>query len=257
LNPFPDLRRVGRRLLGQRLFEWVTKRAATRSIGKALAMIGSADEDLSPDALVALMFSNAFVQLRPWQHQGELLALARELGRRRPKTILEIGTAAGGTLLLSTRLADANAAIFSIDLPSGPYGGGYPEWKMPLYRSFAKAGQRIELIRGDSHSDEVFGVLQRLLEDRRIDYLFIDADHSYEGVRRDFEMYSALLAEGAMVAFHDIAMNESGPDRLVPAYWKEIKNRYESREIIADPDQGDCGLGVLIYRSDEQDRGLR
>jgi len=31
------------------------------------------------------------------------------------------------------------------------------------------------------------------LRDKKVDFLFIDADHSYEGIKNDFEMYSLWL----------------------------------------------------------------
>ncbi len=40
------------------------------------------------------------------------------------------------------------------------------------------------------------------IEDK-IDFLFIDGDHSYEGVKKDWELYSSLLKSGSLVAFHD------------------------------------------------------
>jgi len=36
-----------------------------------------------------------------------------------------------------------------------------------------------------------------------VGFLFIDADHSYEGVRNDWDSWKAHLAPGAQVAFHD------------------------------------------------------
>jgi predicted O-methyltransferase YrrM len=42
---------------------------------------------------------------------------------------------------------------------------------------------------------------------RRIDLLFIDGDHSFEGVRNDFEMFRPWLAPNALVVFHDTAWN--------------------------------------------------
>jgi hypothetical protein len=42
--------------------------------------------------------------------------------------------------------------------------------------------------------------------------LFIDGDHTYEGVRRDFEMYSPLVRKGGIIAFHDIY---PGPEESV------------------------------------------
>ncbi len=245
------LRRVGKRLLGRRMSEWLSRRIVTRSISRAIDILKSGSSPCTADSIIALMYSNAFKYIRPWQHRHELLALGRALEHRKPRTVLEIGTASGGTLLLSACLADADAVIFSIDLPSGPYGGGYPEWKIPLYTTFARDQQRIELIRGDSHSEEVFKMLKHRLEGRAIDYLFIDADHSYEGVRRDFEMYSRLLAEGAMVVFHDIVADRGElQSHQVSTYWNEIKTRYTHREFVADPDQDKFGLGVLYYRSE-------
>ena len=37
-----------------------------------------------------------------------------------------------------------------------------------------------------------------------IDMLFIDGDHSYEGVKKDWDLYSPLLKSGAIVIFHDV-----------------------------------------------------
>lgn len=37
----------------------------------------------------------------------------------------------------------------------------------------------------------------------QIDFLFIDGDHSYEGVKTDFELYSQILSEHGMIVIHD------------------------------------------------------
>ena len=39
-----------------------------------------------------------------------------------------------------------------------------------------------------------------------IRFLLIDADHSYESVRRDFELWSPLVAPGGLIVFHDYLM---------------------------------------------------
>jgi len=41
-------------------------------------------------------------------------------------------------------------------------------------------------------------------EGGELNFLFIDGDHTYEGVRKNFEMYSPLVRRGGIVAFHDI-----------------------------------------------------
>jgi hypothetical protein len=40
-------------------------------------------------------------------------------------------------------------------------------------------------------------------QDIQIDFLFIDGDHSYEGVKTDFELYSSLLSDRGIIAIHD------------------------------------------------------
>lgn len=37
----------------------------------------------------------------------------------------------------------------------------------------------------------------------KIDVLFIDGDHSYEGVKKDFELYSKLLSDNGIIIIHD------------------------------------------------------
>ena len=53
-------------------------------------------------------------------------------GKRKPRFLLEIGTARGGTLFLFTRVSSSDALIISVDLPGGLFGGGYPELRKLL-----------------------------------------------------------------------------------------------------------------------------
>ena len=41
------------------------------------------------------------------------------------------------------------------------------------------------------------------LQDIKIDYLHIDAGHSYENVKEDFELYSQLMSENGIISMHD------------------------------------------------------
>lgn len=40
-------------------------------------------------------------------------------------------------------------------------------------------------------------------QDIKIDYLHIDGDHSYEGVKKDFELYSQIISENGIITIHD------------------------------------------------------
>ena len=40
-------------------------------------------------------------------------------------------------------------------------------------------------------------------QDIKIDLLFIDGDHSYKGVKKDFELYSTILSDNGIIIIHD------------------------------------------------------
>ena len=40
-------------------------------------------------------------------------------------------------------------------------------------------------------------------QDIKIDYLHIDGDHSYDGVKKDFELYSQIMSENGIITIHD------------------------------------------------------
>jgi predicted O-methyltransferase YrrM len=65
--------------------------------------------------------------------------------------------------------------------------------------------QTVHAVHGDSHEAEMLHRLCGALDHRPIDLLFIDGDHTYDGVRSDYSMYSPLVRRGGLIAFHDIA----------------------------------------------------
>jgi hypothetical protein len=40
-------------------------------------------------------------------------------------------------------------------------------------------------------------------QDIKIDFLFIDGDHSYDGVKKDFDLYSQILSDSGIIMIHD------------------------------------------------------
>ncbi|HUW46098.1 MAG TPA: class I SAM-dependent methyltransferase [Dehalococcoidia bacterium] len=203
----------------------------------------------NPDDLVDFCFHDAARSLKPLQIKEEILELLKIVNEIKPKVVLEIGTANGGTLFLFSRVASESATIISIDLPGG-WGGGYSKWRIPLYKSFTLLEQKLHLHRVDSHSEGTLSQVEHILDGKKVDFLFIDGDHTYEGVRKDFEMYSPLVGKGGMIAFHDIdhiVPHPRPPFCEVSKLWDEIKNNYRSIEIIKkQKDYGrGCGIGVL------------
>lgn len=182
---------------------------------------------------------------RPMQNRWEVTELMRRVRQWQPRRILEVGTARGGTLFLFCQNAAPDATLVSIDLPLGINGGGYPEWKSPIYKSFAQPDQTVVLLRGDSHSDAMKEELVRKLGPEPFDLIMIDADHRYEGVKRDFELYGPLVANDGVIVMHDILPNIFDAEIQVDGFWQDVKARYDTEEIVENPQQGCMGIGLV------------
>lgn len=172
----------------------------------------------------------------PQQIPSEIEQLAREVERLAPSTILEIGTSNGGTLYIWARYVKNCKRIVSIDLPEG-----YPCRKIRFFKLFDKT-KEFCFLRGDSHSTATVKMLAQVLGDRYVDFLYIDGDHSYEGVKKDFDAYSKFMAPGGIMAFHDIIHR---PGYGVDRFWKEVKNQYSSKEIVSSRSQNGFGISIL------------
>lgn len=188
------------------------------------------------------------------QARSEILKLGKLLKEIAPKRSLEIGTNYGGTLFLLCNVSPPDAKIISVDLPGGPFGGGYPRRKIPLFHKFRRRGQELHLIRGDSHSPETKERILTILGGEPLDYLFIDGDHTYRGVRQDFEMYSPLLRSGGMVVFHDIVTYNNGSACEVERFWNEIKHTHRHVEVVEKMPEGT--LPVAVTRAPMHTAGL-
>jgi len=172
---------------------------ARRRLVKSLNNLGGVDEVVS----FAFNFKSFGVSIRPAQVYEEIRELVRIVSDLKPRVVLEIGTAGGGTLFMFARVSSLDATIISVDLPGGRFGGGYLKWRIPLYKSFVSHGQRIFLIRADFHDFKMLDVVKKMLGEKQISFLFID-DHRYEGIRREFRMYSLLVRSRGIIASHDI-----------------------------------------------------
>jgi predicted O-methyltransferase YrrM len=190
--------------------------------------------------------SGFFKSISCMQNPHEIEELYHLVCDLKPKRVLEIGTAKGGALYLWSQAAHDEAQIISLDLPGGEFGGGYPSCRIPFYHSFIKRNQQLHLVRKDSHSKEALKDIVDLLKGEPLDFLFIDGDHTYEGVKRDFEMYSPLVRPNGLIALHDILPRPDIPTIQVDRFWNEIKNLYPSKELIGpDGHSRKIGCGVL------------
>ena len=64
---------------------------------------------------------------------------------------------------------------------------------------------------------------------RKWEYIYIDSDHSYEGVRSDYDLFWPRLTAGGMMSFHDINLKGlyKGVEYGVWRFWKELREPYK------------------------------
>lgn len=154
------------------------------------------------------------------------------------KTILEIGT---GWCLSTIAFACASrinkGRVLSFDLYNR-------DKRLSNYQDLLPY---ITQIKVDSHNrDEALKIIKEN-NFESVDLLFIDGDHTYEGVKRDFEFYSQFLSENGIVLMHDISLNDPGHgvDSIeVCKFWAEI----DETKYCKFPIYASNGLGIMRKR---------
>jgi predicted O-methyltransferase YrrM len=119
--------------------------------------------------------------------------------------IVEIGCFEGKTTASLAR--NSKGMVYSIDpFFQGRLGISYGKWIAQVH--FRRQHVRnIQLLKGTS--DEVIHSFPH-----KIDFLFIDADHAYEAIKRDWENWVPRVNNGGMVALHDCKIAINSPDYL-------------------------------------------
>lgn len=216
----------------------------------AIRSLRSSYERKKPNTIPELVdfcmkFNYVGVNCRPFQIRSEIIRLLEIVKAKKPRTILEIGTAKGGTLFLFSKVAQEGARILSLDMPGLPGEVFFRKWRANFFRSFGEEKTKIMLYWLNSHSNKSFERIKSAIGKEMLDVLFIDGDHSYEGVRKDFEMYSKLVKPGGIVAMHDIVKHPPEAKCDVDLFFHELEKKYNTERIVEDEDQGWGGIGII------------
>jgi cephalosporin hydroxylase len=176
------------------------------------------------------------------QEKEEITKLAEFVYKLQPKIVVEIGTKYGGTFKIWNEITQGKK--ISIDLVEGIHGGVSREEYDSRNQSFKSIyGDDCIFLEGNSHEQSTYDKLVDALNGNLIDFLFIDGDHTYEGVKQDYEMYSKLVAEEGWIAFHDINDTERHRQRdvYVGRLWNELNGEKIEFNVGADW----AGIGVI------------
>lgn len=166
---------------------------------------------------------------KPAQNRTEFFEMLEIVKVYEPKVILEIG-------LFQCGAFRAYQEIFEPDILIGIDNSDYA----------AEQASKLDfdahiLAPAKSQDGATYLKVVDILDDASIKLLVIDGDHHLEAVIQDFEMYTRLLADKAIVVMHDIAVADYDFCQ-VHLFWESIKRQYQYQEIIRD-----VGTGIIFW----------
>ena len=197
------------------------------------------------------VFATKYLTHQQWKQ--EILGFLNFAMAEGPVRICELGLFLGGTNLMLTHALPTVQLMIGVDL--------HVRNKSQL-RYYANPSQRQIFAEGGSCDSTTLEKVAQALGSEKLDLLFIDADHSYAGVKQDFMHYRHFVRDGGIIAFHDIIPDHLTKFKHDPAtwmgarsgevylFWTNLKRYYENtREFVIDYEQDGCGIGALIYSS--------
>ena len=167
---------------------------------------------------------------------GERRCLARHAaGRRR---IVEIGVYHGANTALLRSVVAPDGEVIGID-PHAPgrLGLSFERWIAERQLSRVRRG-RARLIQQYSHDAAATWTAP-------IDFLFIDGDHSWSGIARDWSEWSGHIEQQGLVALHDSRHVDGREDLDSVRFTRDVIHRDERFEVIDEVES----LTVLRRRS--------
>ena len=133
------------------------------------------------------------------QNSEEFWNLLDIVSKINPKRVLEIGSAHGGNLCFFDQLVGKGGTVVGVDIDPGAFS--ILDKTMSGYKSISN----IITIAG-KQSKDVVNIVKKRFNNKQVDFLFIDGDHTYEGSKLDYTLYSKLVRPGGIIAFHDVAI---------------------------------------------------
>lgn len=176
------------------------------------------------------------------QIDWELRELIRLYDRLAPRHVLEIGSEKGGTLWYWLEGAQEGGIVVNIDILQNQ--SEEERARLPVtWATWAPFGVVYHGLIGRSDDPSIHDMALKYLEGS-IDFLFIDAVHTYEGAKSDFELYGPHVRAGGVIVLHDLVEPAFSPHIQVWRLWQEIQDAgYKTQELRAGAIYG--GIGVV------------
>ena len=175
-----------------------------------------------------------------WQYPNQFSKYLLQLNTYNIESYMEIGCRWGGTFILTTEFLLKTNSLknsLAVDIIESPV------------KRYCDANDHSNFIMLNSSSDE----FKEMMNDKWFDVIFIDGDHSYNGVSND---YNICKNKSNIFVFHDIV---SDACQGVVRFWNELKenenenfNFYEFTEqyddVFKNTNKSYLGIGLAVRK---------
>lgn len=169
-----------------------------------------------------------------------------EYFKKKDVVYFEIGLCRGGSFVLTSNVLSSmgfNVYALGLDLPNTPLWGGSGA---NVVDDVAKLKPKFlyDIVLGNSHRIAIRDKVANILGSKKVDILFIDGDHSFQGCLHDFELYSPFVEKNGIIVFHDITHFNKWRHVEVWKVWERIKPYFTYREFAC---KENYGIGTIIW----------
>ena len=147
--------------------------------------------------------------------------------------ILEIGSYRGRStivLALAKRFADVDSDLIAVDPLPNEHPMARDESGQLTARALFEANLKRANVRADVEFHQAYSQDLSQQWKRPLRLLWIDGDHSYPSTKRDFDLYWPHLADGGILAMHDVLSRYDGCIRVF------------TEDVLSSPHFGAAGV---------------
>lgn len=175
-------------------------------------------------------------QFKQLHRKEELHQLVNLVAWFKPRVILELGVCHGGSFKMWEHILPNDGLLVGADRLN------VIQW------NWKNSPKLVDYVQCDLDDPIRYVEVTEALGNEYVDFLYIDADHYYDGIKEHFELYAPLVRDGGIIALHDIRDNK-GSGYGVGRFFNELKGQYNWLEIlvpITEELPGADGIGVIF-----------
>lgn len=165
-------------------------------------------------------------------------------------TLVEIGAAHGASAVLMLANAQASAAIHSIDpfIPDsmGSFRASPSECRRNVSRALKSMRIPHAIDRWHLHVQPSYELVRTW--DKPIDLLYIDGDHTYEAVRKDFDDWFPHVRRGGWILLHDSRRENGAPEGVFERGWPGPTQLAEELKVRPDLELVHEAYSLTVWR---------